>query len=118
MKPIITSILYLILLLCLSVFVFDPTHLYYEIWWLDIPMHILGGLGVASLTVAIASYKKYTISLLQVLLVYLSVAVVWELYELVHEIYSHLAWGGWSDTVSDVLNGGIGATCAYFFLKK
>ena len=41
---------------------FEPTYLYYEIWWLDIPMHILGGMGVASLTYSVFLYKKIHIA--------------------------------------------------------
>lgn len=118
MKHIISSALYLVVLLCLSVFVFDPTHLYYELPWLDIPMHVLGGFGVGSLTLSIASYKKHKISFLQMILVYACVAAGWELYEFSHDIFDNTPWNGWSDTVSDIINGAIGATVAYFLLKK
>ena len=118
MKHIISSVLYLVILLCLSEFVFDPTNLYYELPWLDIPMHIMGGFGVASLALAVASYKKKTLSLTTVLIVYLCVAAGWELYELAHDFLHNSDWNGWSDTISDVINGGIGALVSYYLLKK
>lgn len=118
MKEIASSVIYLIVLLCLSVFVFDPTHLYYELPWLDIPMHVLGGFGVVSLVLAVARYKKYKVSLTTALLLYLCVAVGWELYEFGHDLLRHSEWNGWSDTISDIINGAIGGTVAYFLLKK
>lgn len=118
MKHIVSSIVYLAALLSLSEFVFDPTHLYYELPWLDIPMHVFGGFGVVSLVFSIAHYKKQKISLVMALTLYLCVAVGWELYELVHDILRHSEWNGWVDTTSDIINGGIGGTVAYFILKK
>ncbi len=118
MKPIISSALYLGILLALSKFVFDPTHLYYEIWWLDIPMHIMGGFGVASLALALIHYKKKPALLSYVLLTYLFVAISWELYELLSDVVRGSEWGGWPDTLSDIFNGGVGAFVAYFLYKK
>ena len=118
MKYIISSLLYLGILLSLSLFVFDPSHLYYEIPWLDIPMHLMGGFGVASLALSIARYKKYTLSFRAMLFVFFIVAIGWELYELGHDIVSNQEWGGWSDTLSDLFNGAIGAVSSYYLLKK
>lgn len=118
MKHIISSLLYLLILFCLSKFVFDPTNLYYELPWLDIPMHGMGGFGVASLAIAIANYKKRTLSLQTVILVYLGVALGWELYELAHDLINGSSWNGWPDTISDVINGGVGALVSYYLLKK
>jgi hypothetical protein len=100
------------------VFVFDPTHLYYELWWLDIPMHIMGGFGVASLIMAVVAYRKKKISYIAVLGLFLCVAVGWEVYELARDIMASQSWGGWSDTLSDIFNGGVGASVAYYLLKK
>lgn len=119
MKHIIVSALFLIILLCLSVFIFDPTNLYFELPWLDIPMHVLGGFGVASFVLAVAVHGKQKLSFVQVLTLYLCVAITWELYEFIKDVaVHHVAWNGWSDTISDVFNGGVGATVAFLFLKK
>ncbi len=118
MKQIISAALYLVILLCLSVFVFDKTNLYYELPWLDIPMHIMGGFGVASLSLAIAAYKNKKPTLLRLLLVYTCVAIAWELYELSGDLMGGFMWNGWSDTISDFINGAIGALGAYYILKK
>ena len=118
MKHIISSGLYLIILLCLSVFVFDATNLYYELPWLDIPMHVMGGFGVASFVMSVVFYSKQKISLVQVLILYLCVAVGWELYELAGDLMRSTQWNGWPDTLADVFNGGVGAMIAYYLLKK
>ena len=119
MKHIISSAFFLIVLFCLSVFIFDPTNLYYELSWLDIPMHVLGGFGVASFVIAVATYGKQKLSLVQVFILYICVAVAWELYEIVKDVFVYTrVWNGWSDTLSDVANGAVGAVAAYFFYKK
>lgn len=81
-------------------------------------MHIMGGFGVASLVMSVASYRKQTFSLATVILLYLCVAVGWELYEVARDIAREVAWNGWTDTIADVINGGIGASVAYYLLKK
>lgn len=119
MKHIITSALFLLVLFCLSVFIFDPTYLYFELPWLDIPMHVLGGFGVVSFLMAVAAHGKQKFTLSQVLMLYMCVAISWELYEVVKDlVVNHVAWNGWSDTVSDVVNGAVGAVVAFLFLKK
>ena len=118
MKYIVGSASFLVLLLCLSVFIFDPTNLYYEFVWLDIPMHFLGGVGVASFFNSIASFKKKKMSLLSVLFLYLVVALMWELYEFAKDILNLAPGNGWVDTIADLINGAVGATVAYFFSKK
>ena len=118
MKHIVSSLLYLLILLCLSVFVFDPSNLYYEIWWLDIPMHIMGGFGVASLALSIANYKKKHLSYKHLLLIYAIIAIGWECYEFAADVLHSRDWNGWSDTLSDIFNGAVGASSAYYLLKK
>jgi Ca2+/Na+ antiporter len=119
MKHIIGSLFFLIVLLCLSVFIFDPSKLYFELPWLDIPMHVLGGFGVASFVMAVATYGKQKLSIVHVLILYLCVAVTWELYELVKDVFaSNVPWNGWSDTLSDTINGAVGAVVAFFIFKK
>lgn len=118
MKPVIFSSLYLFVLFCLSKFVFDPSGLYYDIWWLDIPMHVMGGFGVASLAAAILSYKDKTLSYKKILLAYFVVAMCWELYEYLHDFFVGRVWGGWEDTLADIVNGLFGAVFSYLLIKK
>ena len=81
-------------------------------------MHIMGGFGVASLILAISSYRKHTPSLFLVLSLYLVVAVGWELYEVVKDTINNSSLNGWSDTFSDTINGGVGVLIAYYVFKK
>jgi hypothetical protein len=118
MKQIIISSLYLLILFSLSHFVFDPAYLYYEIWWLDIPMHIMGGFGVAALANAVLAYMGKPVKYWQLLLAYFVVATVWEVYEYVNSIGSLLGWSGWTDTVKDLFDGFVGASIAYTLVKK
>lgn len=118
MKQIITSALYLITIFAVSRYIFEPTYLYYELRWLDIPMHIMGGFGVASLTSALFAYRNKEVDFLKIFIVYAFVAVSWELYEYVHDLAQHQVWNGWLDTMKDLVNGFIGMTIAYLFIQK
>jgi hypothetical protein len=60
MKYVAFSSLYLVTLFAISRYLFEPMYLYYELPWLDIPMHVLGGFGVASLAIALLLLRKKT----------------------------------------------------------
>ena len=81
-------------------------------------MHVMGGFGVASLALSIAHYKNKKLSLITIIVIYTGIAIGWELYELSNDILSQSMWNGWSDTISDFINGAVGALCAYYLLKK
>lgn len=125
MKHIIISSLYLIILFCLSEFVFDPAYLYYEIWWLDIPMHIMGGFGIATLTGAMLAYRGIKVSYAKLFVVYILIALAWEGYE---HILNYINLGTWygqrlpvvdvRDSVKDLFDGFIGMSIAYLFVRK
>lgn len=117
MKQIVISSLYLLVLLALH-FIFDKANLYYELRELDIPMHILGGFGIASLASAVFSYFGKTVSLWNIFIAYTVVAIAWELYEYVRDINAGRPWNGWPDTLSDYANGAVGMAAAYFLMKK
>ena len=118
MKQIIFSSLYLIILFCLSLFVFDPAYLYYEIWWLDIPMHIMGGFGVAALAHAILVYRGKKSTYWKLFFSYLVVALLWEAYEYIHSLITIAQWSGVFDTIKDLVDGTIGMTLAYLFVRE
>lgn len=118
MKTIIFSALYLALLFSLSKFIFEPTYLYYELPWIDIPMHIMGGFGVACLAGAVLLYNNKPVSFKKILIAYLVVATTWEVYEYIQEMLVGVEWNGWFDTIKDIIDGFIGMTVGYFFIKK
>lgn len=119
MKQIIFSALYILSLYLISTFIFNPTYLYYEIWWLDIPMHILGGAGFASLAIALLNYKHKKVTYRKIILFVLMIALLWESYEYFYlYLYKGGEWNGILDTVKDVFDGLLGGTLAYFIYKK
>jgi hypothetical protein len=118
MKQILTSLLYLLTIFCVSHFIFEPTHLYYELRWLDIPMHIMGGFGVASLSAAVYAYFDKKVSFWRLFLIYSVVAFIWEAYEYAQDIVTYTNWNGWFDTAKDYIDGIIGMSLAYFFIRK
>ncbi len=118
MKQIIISALYLLTLFAVSLFVFEPTYLYYELPWLDIPMHIMGGFGVASLASAILAYFNKPVSFWKLFFAYTALAVAWELYEHVKDIVTYSEMNGVFDTAQDYVNGIIGMGIAYLFVRK
>ena len=118
MLRIASSLLFLGIVFSVSHFFFEPTFLYYEIWWLDIPMHILGGMGVASLTYAVLSYKGIHVSYMRLLFIFLIVAFLWELYEYLREVNLYETMSDYLDSVKDIVDGIIGMTVAYFFIRK
>ncbi len=118
MKHIVISALYLLILFCLSHFVFDPSYLYYEIWWLDIPMHILGGFGVAALASAILSYNDIKPTFGKLFIAFMVIAIGWEIYEYILHILYSAGLGGTIDTIKDLIDGFIGMIVAYLFVRK
>ena len=118
MKHIIISLIYLLSLFCISKFIFEPANLYYELTWLDIPMHIMGGFGVAALTGAVLSYRGIKISYTKLFIAYVVIAVSWEIYEYVHNINTIDGWSGWPDTWKDLFDGLVGMSIAYLFVRK
>lgn len=93
-------------------------YLFYEFWWLDIPMHILGGFGVAIFTSAIFSYFKIKISYKRIFWILIITAITWEFWEYFTGQTEYYDWIGRLDTVKDIINGIIGASIGYHFVKK
>ncbi len=81
--------------------------------WIDIPMHILGGVSIGAFCVGLFGRHR---PLLFVLLVALF-ATSWEFFEYVFglTIEGDLYW---LDTTHDLLNGAVGALAAYLVARK
>jgi len=102
-------------------------YLYWTYRWLDIPVHIVAGAGVALATLWFLTFferfltiNRYKTKILfAVLVVILFVGIIWELFEL---------WGGITylddhgyrfDTIKDLVDDTIGAMIVYgFFIKR
>ncbi len=117
MKSIILSGSALLFTFLVSKYIFGPTNLFYEIWWLDIPMHVWGGFLSAWFAGACIKYWNQDISYTAVILSFLVIAFVWEVYEYIIDTKEYLS-KGFLDTVADIINGVLGATAWYFLLKK
>jgi len=91
--------------------------LYYYIWWLDIPQHLLGGAWLALTFVWLSLIlKKYDPTFFQVFLSVLAIGIAWEIYEYVFGI----SYGPMYvyDTSKDLLMDCIGGITAYFLAQQ
>jgi hypothetical protein len=93
-------------------------YLYYEIWWLDIPMHMLGGLGLALFFISVSQIRGRNVSYLSILLSVFVIAIAWEVYEYVYGVLGIQEWNGWFDTIKDIIDGLVGGSIAYWLHKK
>jgi hypothetical protein len=101
-------------------------HLYYFIWWLDIPMHFLGGLWVALFSLAWLFRSPYVGSnerspffvWMFALAVTLLVGLVWELFEFNLSTIVGFSERDLGDTLLDLVMDVAGAVSGtVFFLK-
>lgn len=118
-----------VLVLCLFFFNLFATyfHLYFFIWWLDIPVHIFGGLWVGLLSLVLYYHSDYVPhkehSVLLTIAIALSSALViglmWEIYEFVVDRAmeaNEMQLGDALKDLCDDLLGGIIA--AVIFIRK
>ena len=100
--------------------------LYWTYRWLDIPVHMLGGLsvGLAALWLWVHSMhlkvvKTFRMKALGVVIFsILLVGISWELFELWGGITDMSDKGYWFDTIKDLLDDSVGAMIAYFIFIK
>ncbi len=102
-------------------------HLYFHIWWLDIPMHLLGGLWVGLFGLSwyyrsrLPKTKDTTPLFVVVFAVALTMTVglAWELFELSAQTFIERAdVHDLGDTLADLVNDTLGAlTAAYIFIR-
>ncbi len=93
-------------------------HLYFEIKWLDKPVHFLGGASVALFTIAMLNLWHKQVHMSNVLAGTVFIAILWELYEFTHDVLVLRPWNGWFDSSTDVLFGILGGALTYFLYKK
>mgnify|MGYP003343709046 CR=1 FL=1 len=118
MKNIILSLLFIAILFSVNQFIFIPAHLLYEIVWLDIPLHILGGILFASLYISILKYYKKQVKYINIIFFVMTIGVLWEIYEYYIHIFLGYDWNGILDTVKDLFDDFLGVSIAYLFNKK
>ncbi len=102
-------------------------HLYFYIWWLDIPMHLLGGFWVGLSVLALYYSSKFITdkdcSVQAVFIISITGALVigvgWELFEWGTKHIAGIIHLDIVDTLADICNDVIGAVfAAVIFIKK
>ena len=82
-------------------------------------MHILGGLGIASLVISILHYKNKKITLKIIILSVIVISLIWKVYEYFYvHLYLGEIFGDYIDIIKDVIDGLIGGGIAYLIFKK
>ncbi len=112
-----TTIIFLIALSVLAVLhlIALSLYLYWQVWWFDIPMHLLGGasivLGLHTLADLRMAPRSLATSLGNVLLIVLGIAIAWEMFQYaVTEVLKH---NYISDTLGDIAVGLLGSLVGY-----
>lgn len=118
MKNVFLSATILLSIFLVSRYIFEPTYLYYEFVWLDIPMHIIGGAAVTFFIASVATFLGQKPSVYYYFALYLAVAGLWETYEYMRGIVVYDALWKYFDSIQDVINGGLGALFTIALLKK
>lgn len=113
MKKVLIALVLILLTFLTSRFIFEPTNLYYELPWLDIPMHIWGGFLIGLLIVATSIYNKTFRDKQFFFSALFLVMVVWEVYEFQRGVILYDELSDYIDTVKDVLFGFMGGYLAY-----
>lgn len=95
-------------------------HTYFLYWtyrWVDIPMHILGGVMAGFYSAFILRIFKCRERFLYILIGVLIVGVAWELLELYFKV-DVLSFKYWKDTAKDIVNDTIGGIIAIYIWRK
>jgi len=119
-KKLLIRLTFLILFIFFVNFVAMKFYWYSSLWWLDMPVHFLGGfwLALASIWLFSLADKSFR-SIFKIISLVLLVGIFWEIFEImVNESISRNPFNI-LDTVSDLtfdLAGGLSAI--FYFLKK
>ncbi len=100
------------LLLALHLYALQ-NYLYWHHRWLDIPMHILGGIAIGALFLSYLGARR---ALLYFALM-LGVVLFWEIFENVERISTGQP-DYWFDTTKDIINGLIGSAISFWAARK
>ena len=124
-KKLFKTLSTLIVFIFLVNFMAGILHLYYSIWYFDMPMHFLGGvfLGLLLICFFYTDISEYThgISLnfiLKFLLSVLFIGVVWEVFEFIVNMFIAKSPFNLLDTISDVCFDCAGGFFVLLYLFK
>lgn len=92
-------------------------YLYWTYKWVDIPMHILGGIMAGLFTFVFLRITRLPESTKNVLIGVMIVGVGWEVLELLYKVDA-LSTRYWIDTVKDLIDDTIGGLISIYIWKK
>jgi surface polysaccharide O-acyltransferase-like enzyme len=113
MQKVMTIVLLILVTFATSRFVFEPSNLYYELPWLDIPMHIVGGFLVGSLFIALGKYNTRVARKSFFFWALFLVMILWEFSEYKRGMVTYGRFYDYCDSLKDVMFGYLGAYIAY-----
>lgn len=95
-------------------------HWYSSIWYLDMPMHFLGGVWISLAIIWFSKIKEMTLSvMIKIILGVLFIGFLWEIFEMLVNDYTIKNLFNLLDTSSDIcfdIAGGLFGI--FFYLKK
>ncbi len=117
-KYLFPSISVLLLIATLHI-IFIHFYVYWRLRWVDIPIHILGGIWIVLTLAWILSWMKPEVSIpfSRAILWGLIVGGLWEISELLIGIESPLVHGYIADTIKDLVDDVIGTACGFFVVR-
>ncbi len=116
--PLALSFGAIIAMLLISRLVFERLNLYEELFWLDIPMHALGGVLIAWFLLSLAKAVNVEVSLWHLLALFMVIAGMWELHEFFVRGVVERSLYGLVDTIKDFVIGGYGLYFGYVFSQE
>ena len=125
-KEVLIKVMFFAVFVAICHFVFLKFYLYWTDSWVDIPMHIFGGILVSSIGLWILYFsglKNYLIknpksSIFISVLIAIIVGILWEIFELYFGLISHSFFDR-VDSVKDLLDDVIGGLIAgWYFVRN
>jgi hypothetical protein len=123
MRKIFLSLLLILFVFLFSRLVLEPRDIYIKLFWIDIPMHILGGFVWSYLFINLNSYFKFNFKIKHILFFVLLIAIIWEIYEIITGVANLNILDskyGIPDTLQDITFGLFGAflACKIFYSHR
>lgn len=117
-----TTVLFLVSLSVLAVLhlIALALYLYWQVWWFDIPMHLLGGATVVLGLHTVADLRivphRVVLLPLNVLVILLGTAIAWEMFQ--YTVTEVMKPDYVSDTLLDIVLGLVGGAVGYTVGKR
>ena len=95
---------------------------YFNYFWYDTMMHLLGGVGIGLFAWALlASFRSgMYLRTRNVIVMVIVVGLVWEYFEIHFQLTGHPLWTKWYyiDTVKDIINDTVGGAVVAYFSRR